>query len=451
MMTTSASQTRLRSIAIQLFRVIDGYGGKGVSEDKILSFKENLLEASFTCEETNEIIALAHEMSSMDSPPEENNPKVSSGQNFQSLWSSFTPLSDRVMWFHIEEANDETERMTLIQKVDHIDDILSDWKDANDILRQGLKNNTEKFLDLHLKWFGHCQATAEYQSIRFDLCQNILLEIRRFFGTKSFIMSENSCMIVTELKIIFKLFEAWRYMWIQIITSGAYRESDADSLMLYALVMMRNLRVSCDKAESKQVILPVHIVALVDPCADWCRCWFDETPIHRIVNVVTESCLLPDLWNRCSSHGQIDASFEEEKVGDTIILPPGNDICIHDFTSLVFQHSISMLTSLLLHLRVHMFPWDQLNVTSIPLAQSSLLYDLQERHDIDNHFPNPLPSSGSSILMMSKVILMSKNVECEWLSKQVDLTIDCLQNGCINDSTTRAELYQLVSESSDKI
>lgn len=433
-------ETRIRAVAMQLARTMELCDHEP-SEVTIRCWMEDLAASSFTLHESEEIVRQAvilFKNKAMLQPSQ----KISTNAQTKSLWDQFSSFSERVMWSNIEAATNLADRLSLLKKVDHIDDILTDWRDVLQLLQQGLEHDASSFIDLHNKWFGHCQATAEYQKIRIDLCGNILQEVCRRFATTTYIVLVESISFSSQEEIAFKLIETWKTMWIKIITSGAYDEEGADAMMLKALMLMRNLNVGCNNREALLALLPSHLLAIVDTRADWFCSWLEETPIHRVLPILNRSNFLPDLMRRCQNKGTVSPSFDTETDVKTIIVDNGADTTIGTLQRILHKQSISILSSTLLHLRVRMFPWNHLvtSVSSLPqhmLLQSDMVADNQSR------FVVPVMYTENQIILVAEALLMSDYLDDKWLMEQSDLAFECLSYGCADDEQAIANLRDL--------
>jgi hypothetical protein len=416
--------------------------GHDPSEEAIRCWMEDLAASSFTFHESKEIVRQAVILFK-DKAMLQPSHKTATNAHSVSLWDQFSSFSERVMWSNIEAAPTGAEQLSLLKKVDHIDDILTDWTDARQLLQQGLEHDTESFLDLHNKWFGHCQATAEYQNIRIDLCSNILREICRRFANTTYIILEESISFSSHEQTAFKLLQTWKSMWINIITSGTYDEDGADTMILLALMLMRNLKVGCSNRGALLALLPAHILAIVDTRADWFRSWLEETPIHRVLPILIRSNFLPDLLHRCLNKGCVSPSFDTETEVKTIIVDSGVDVTLGTLQRILHKQSLSILSSTLLHLRVRMFPWNHLATSASSLPQHMLLQSDIEA-DSQSQFLAPVLYTKKQIVLVAEALQMSSCFNDEWLVEQSDLAFECLSYGCANDEQTTSELRDLI-------
>lgn len=423
------SESRISAVALQLARTMELQGESEASEDMISIWMANLGLSSFSSSESREILSRAETLRRSKTALQPS--KSATVPQSISLWDQFSSFSERVMWMHVESAKDDAQRLDLLEKVDHIDDILSDWKDAKQLLQKGLAQSDESYLNLHCKWFGHCQATAEYQNIRMDLCSNILFEVRRQFGSKTWIVPTDPTSFSTNEEMLFKFLQTWKSMWIKIITSGGYDEERADSMMLQVLVLNRNLSEQRDGQEAMLALLPAHFLALVDTRADWYRCWLDETPVHRILTVLTRSSFLPDLLSRCRYGGVVAPWLDAA------------DTMEQKLKRILHRQSLAILISLLTHLRVRMFPWNQLEPRGSSMPRNALLQELTFGDNSEPLFPTPVPFAGVDVLDLARVLFFSRDLGDNWLVEQVNSAIKCLFSGCAINKHIFSQLQEI--------
>jgi len=112
-----------------------------------------------------------------------------------SLFDSGGPslLDSMITWDRIDECETLAEKLGLLEKVRHIDDLVYDWTDVNRVLREGLLQRqqqpdeavdgtgstaaaSKKVLELHEKWFDmtRSRASSDFGPIQVDLCENIV-------------------------------------------------------------------------------------------------------------------------------------------------------------------------------------------------------------------------------------------------------------------------------------
>ena len=431
MASSALSEARIGSVAMQLARTMELCDHDPLDEGTIRCWMEDLTASCFTFHESEEIVRQGVNLFKTKATLQ---PSTKIATNSISLWDQFSSFSERVMWDDILAAKEGAEQLSLLNKVDHIDDILTDWTEAQQLLQQGLEHDTESFLD--------CQATAEYQKIRIDLCCNILRETCRRFATTTYIVLAKSISFSSHEETSFKLLQTWKSMWIKIITSGAYDEDAADRMMLQALMLMRNLNVGCNNRGALLALLPAHFLAIVDIRADWLRSWLDETPIHRVLPILTRSNFLPDLLLRCQSKGTVSPSLDAESEVKTVIVDAGDDTTLETLEKILHKQSLSILSSMLLHMRVRMFPWNHLATPVSSLPQHMLLQSPMEA-DRQLQFPAPVMYKENQIFLVAEALQTSNCLNDDWLVEQSDLAFECLSYGCANDEQATSKLRDL--------
>jgi hypothetical protein len=436
-MTSSVlSETRIGSVAMQLARTMELCDQDPLAEETIRRWMEDLTASSFTFHESEEIVRQGVILFKNKATLQ---PSTKIATNSISLWDQFSSFSERVMWDNIIAAKNDAERLSLLNKVDHIDDILTDWTEVQQLLQQGLEHDTESFLHLHNKWFGHCQATAEYQKIRIDLCSNILRETCRRFATTTYIVLAESISFSSHEESAFKLLQTWKSMWIKIISCGAYDEDAADRMMLIALMLMRNLNVGCNNRGALLVLLPAHFLAIVDTRADWLRSWLEETPIHRVLPILIRSYFLPDLMLRCHNKGSVSPSLDAESEVKTVIVDAGDDTTLATLEKILHKQSVSILSAMLLHMRVRMFPWNHLATSVSSLPQHMLLQSPVEAGS-QSDFPAPVMYTENQIVLVAEALQTSNWLNDDWSMEQAHLAFECLFYGCANDEQATSKL-----------
>ena len=124
------------------------------------------------------------------------------------------------------------------------------------------------------------------------------------------------------------------------------------------------------------LLLPAHYFATADLHADWLRWWLEETPTHRIILVLNQSRFLPDLFQRCQNKDNSSSSFQagSAEVRTIVVVNAGDKTNLQKLQAVLHTQSLSVLSSLLIHLRaVRMFPWNEPETEITPLPPSLVL------------------------------------------------------------------------------
>ena len=232
------------------------------------------------------------------------------------------------------------ERISVLERVDHVDDILMDWQQLRPVLNQGLQTNQWRgYLHLHRKWFDQGRSSTEYLSLQYCICQDCLKAVE---------MLVVSGLIVDDK--LLQLIQTWHDMWLDLMQQDRYSQDGGEDMEPRFLLLLRNLVHPQQEALS---VLPAHLFALIDPQALGFTCWINHVTPQRIVELVLNSQLLPDIVGRC---GSITRNPRRSPALDTALR----------------LYSVAMLRALLVKTRGGSFPWRVINQSSSPLCTSRL-------------------------------------------------------------------------------
>jgi hypothetical protein len=232
------------------------------------------------------------------------------------------------------------EMLSVLERVDHVDDILMDWQQLRPVLNQGLQTNQWRgYLHLHRKWFDQGRSSTEYLSLQYYICQDCL---------KAFEMLVASGLILDDK--LLQLSQTWHDMWLDLMQQDRYSQDGAEDMELRFLLLLRKLVHPQQEAFS---VLPAHLFALIDPQALGFACWINHVTPQRLVELMLNSQLLPDIVGRCGSTTR-DPSRS-----------PALDTALR-------IHSIAMLQAVLVKTRGASFPWRLINQSFSPLCTSQL-------------------------------------------------------------------------------
>jgi hypothetical protein len=215
--------------------------------------------------------------------------------------------ASRITMDDLETATTPEERLSMLQKVAHVDDVVMDWKEVSPLLQEGLSipDLSADFIQLHRKWFDQGRASNEHFPIRCDLCDNILLSILKFvvnnWGSEHQIQQER---ISPAQETLFDLWSLWNDMWCDLMKQPTSCEdlkgSSLETMGQQVLLLLRNLETPNEESQSF-ALYPSHILALVDPSARWFSCWAARMAPPQLVRLLRTAEVLPDLWQRISS------------------------------------------------------------------------------------------------------------------------------------------------------
>jgi hypothetical protein len=242
----------------------------------------------------------------------------------------------------IEEILEASPReiISVLERVDHVDDILMDWQQLRPVLNQGLQTNQWRgYLHLHRKWFNQGRSSTEYLSLQYYICQNCLKAVEMF------VVSD----LIVDGKLL-QMIQTWHDMWLDLMQQDRYSQDGAGDMELRFLLLLRNLVHPQQEGLS---VLPAHLFALIDPQALGFACWINHVTPQRTVELMLDSQLLSDIVGRCGSTTKHPSR------------PPALDTALRIY-------SVAMLRALLVKTRGASFPWRLINQSSSPLCTSRL-------------------------------------------------------------------------------
>jgi hypothetical protein len=248
----------------------------------------------------------------------------------------------------INEAASDEERLALFQKISYVDDVLPDWTEVRSLLKSSLQNsNTQialEYLKLHRKFFGLCRSSAEYDSLAFNLCQN-LMEVA--------ITTISDASSGLETDFFIRLMQNWRDMFLDLMQRDRYVVTN-EAMETNFLNLLRTII-----SRPNHSIQPCHILSLVDPRAMWFQSWVQNVaPKHLVYLLEKNSGVLPDLLRRGRANNNIPETSKE-------LAAP----VVHA-TRL---QAVSILSHILCKTRVALFPWNLLsNIQTEPLGLPEL-------------------------------------------------------------------------------
>lgn len=434
-----ASSPRLESIAVQLASVWKEQDGE-IDDNKIQDYMTELASSCLTVNESRVVVRRAVELWQSTDEVTMSTTTATASKSF-SLLDQFSSFSERVFFHQIQDATGEEERLKLLQKVDHIDDVLTDWKEVQTMLQGGLLSDRANYLDLHSKWFHQCQETTEYQSIRFGLCFNILFSLRQHFGRQTTSNATRGVVVFSkEEELTFRLVQTWCSMWNKLIHSGAYLEEEVDTMMLQVLTLMRQMDAKASSAQF--VLLPRHWFALCS--SDWIQSWLEETPVHRIRSVVQQSGLVcySELASQQSSSLEVNTNIDTKNLVTEGVL----SVPVSTLEAKVQKQTRALVGAVLVHLRVHMFPWKDFWCASTAVSQELVDRKLQKGASSSQHQHQPIECSEAELLDFCNNFCNDDAVESLlWgcaASKRYRHYYECIKNSVLQKENLR--IQQLV-------
>ena len=208
----------------------------------------------------------------------------------------FSGLSNRVFRHDIEEA---TEKLAILQQVDHVDDICMDWDYIQTLLMKGLASDdtSRHYVDICTKWFDQADGM-----IRLNITELVA----------NTVLNNNQ-----SNEVRFVLLQAWRFMWIQMLETplDQCRTNHIGTLILTLW-------------KSNDTI--AHYLAVMDLTSAWFHVW-----IQQLSSLQAKTLIL--------NHGILSVIFQR---------------CDYSQRCTLKTQSMTMLNIMLLHTRLAQFPWD---------------------------------------------------------------------------------------------
>lgn len=368
-MTTEQRQLEAEELASSLSETLSlnfPQGSPAHDEKLVKRWLRELAEATASNDTTdgsdmaNEIMQLAVEKWKARDPRTIPESTKTTATSF-SLLDQLSAMPKRVFFDEIEGASTPTERLQLLQQVDHVDDVASDWNKVLEMLFQGLTESDypSDYVQLHRKWFDQrSNSSAEYISLQFGLCSNLVKALRQFFGTFVFVsVLTDGFEFTADQQLVFEIMQQWHAMWVSAMKN--FRVDDANQMARDMMQLMRNLAPA---TPSKFVLLPAHFMALVDPYANWFALWIGHgvSPSDALNNLLSTG-LLYELMGRLASQGHIQWKGQSNVVGTTfILLQKGQDVQVSQLERALWVQALSIIRSILVRTRVVLFPWKEL-------------------------------------------------------------------------------------------
>jgi hypothetical protein len=273
----------------------------------------------------------------------------------------------------IQEASSDEERLAVFQKVSYVDDLLPDWTEFRSLLKSSLQssngNTAMGYLKLHRKFFDLCRSSAEYDSIAYNLCQNLMeAVIAAIIDSTSSLETENFVCLI----------QNWRDMFLDLMQRDRYVQSEA--MEKDFLLLLRTM------SRPNHAIQSFHILALVDPLATWFQSWVQHiAPKHLVYMLEKNSGILPDLL------AHIRANVRETS---------------KELTAPIIQASqlqaVAIFSHVLCKTRVSLFPWNLCsNIQLQPLELPELTCSpLDDEDDYQMNLQNPEKTNLDSMVQM---------------------------------------------------
>jgi hypothetical protein len=147
--------------------------------------------------------------------------------------------------------------------------------------------------------------------------------------------------------------QLWYTMWI----SAHFSLDDTHRMTCDMMGLIRNLG---GPTATRFVLTPAHLLALVDPYANWLAHWIrqDVSPGDTL-NGLLSTGFLYDVMQRCRDEGRV--KWKELSVNvDTIVIEEGDHVQVSQLKHALWVHSLCILRNVFVSTRVVRFPWTEL-------------------------------------------------------------------------------------------
>ena len=347
----------------------------------------------------------------------------------------------------ILEATSLSVRLEKLEKIQYLDDILPHWKDMEMILLEGLRigvlgrNDKERmvahdYLRLHRKWFHEGRSSPEYLDIQYQLCCNLskcLQELIQQQEQQSTSMEHGDNNgshqhQQQQQQLFLDLLTLWHDMFLDLMQRDCYIQGESMSEIESTFV--RVLTSSSTSSSSSKAHLqegihqPFQILALVDRRAVGLASWIHHLSPHQVVDLCQRQNLLLKVWERVfvMKRSSSEDAHEEEDQGQE---PQEEEEPAIDQAS--HWYALSVLTHILMQLRVSLFPWYLIGSESTTPAETARLQILARLlHDVVLLHP---PSSVSAQTRSSE----------EWKQELCYAGIETLLSGIRGDELDKAK------------
>lgn len=242
----------------------------------------------------------------------------------------------------IVETTSLSRRLEKLKQVQYLEDILSDWNDVREMLREGLRYAgathedsalvAKEYLGLHRKWFHDGRESTEYLTVQYHLCCNLSECIQEQIQRPTPAIDDN---IARQQQWLLDLLINWHDMFLDLMQRDQYDKGAISEMeSTYVIVLS-----STDEVAGVQ---PLQILALVDPRASGFGSWVHFLSPLDVVELISRGNILSIMWQRAVAEDESSHITEQQqKLHRTLR-----------------WYSLSVLTYILMQIRVSLFPWN---------------------------------------------------------------------------------------------
>ena len=318
-----------------------------------------------------------------------------------SLLDQLSAMPKRIFYDEIEAASSPIERLQLLEQVDHVDDVASNWDKVLNMLFEGLneKDCCSDYVELHHKWFDQCSSSVDYTSLQFGLCSNVVKALQHHYCHHVHVSDTEGLKFSNPQQHTFLMVQLWYTMWM----SAHFSLDDTHRMTCEMMGLIRNLGAP---TATRFVLMPAHLLALVDPYANWFARWIqhDVSPVDAL-NCLLSTGFLHVVMQCCRDEGHM-AWKELSVTVDTIVIEEGDHVQVSQLEHMLWVHSLCILRSVLVSARVVLFPWADLLEFDSPqeesyqpiVCQNPLVDEVQ---GVTTHFLTMLQSATSDTKMVA--------------------------------------------------
>lgn len=280
----------------------------------------------------------------------QNSPKPTSISLFLNQFHSGC-LTRIITWDKIQEqATSPQEKLTLLKKIEYIDDILQDWEEVLPFLQASLADREATILvddvvHLHRMWFNLTRGSSvnqEYQSVQINLMQNLVTAVDSW-ATKMDGDGKPSPSIELCARTSLDMFGDW----INRIGASGQRDDSLQKIVTSFWGWIGHQRMQ-------------HIMHRHCPYAKWLAKWIAYLTPEESIALVSDASPFSHESNTLSCLF-IDASTNLHAVSQLSVVE--RDV---RYSTAVFN--LAVLRSVLVSTRVSHFPWHLLQPAEDQLA-----------------------------------------------------------------------------------
>lgn len=243
----------------------------------------------------------------------------------------------------IQEASSSQERLTLLKKINYLEDLQMDWNTIRPLLTNDLSelflanpNLSLELINLHRAWFDQGRSSSEYTPLLYGICGNLLDTLAKIMRLEESQATQDANE-TSQSTVVTSLVQNWRDMWVDLMQRDQYSVDLAEKMekCMFALFLR--------PGSFKMTRMAQKVLALIDPSATWFQSWENQILTNgHLVSLLrsseSDTKILPELWTQI------------RKFRDT------DEINVENVPYQLY--SIAILSIALCRTRLYQFPWD---------------------------------------------------------------------------------------------